>query len=73
VRIALYSGFETARSFALHGATVILACRNVKSANACKDAIIKEMPKAKVEVMYLDLASLRSVREFAEAYKNLER
>ncbi|KAL8610346.1 hypothetical protein ACOMHN_041160 [Nucella lapillus] len=64
-------GFETARSLALNGATVILACRNLKAARECQQVIVKEMSKAKVEVMHLDLASLRSVREFAETYKNL--
>lgn len=63
-------GFETARSLALHGATIIMACRDTTSANSCKETILKEMPKAKVEVMHLDLASLRSVKEFAETYKN---
>ncbi|KAK7115495.1 WW domain-containing oxidoreductase-like [Littorina saxatilis] len=63
-------GLETARSLALHGATVIMACRNLNAARECRAAIVKEMPKAKVEVMHLDLASLRSVREFAETYKN---
>lgn len=62
-------GYETARSLALHGATVVMACRNLQSAHACQAAILKEQSKAKVEVIHLDLARLKSVREFAEAYK----
>ncbi|XP_025114959.1 WW domain-containing oxidoreductase-like [Pomacea canaliculata] len=62
-------GYETARSIALHGATVVMACRNLQSAHACQAAILKEQSKAKVEVIHLDLARLKSVREFAEAYK----
>ncbi|XP_039619295.1 WW domain-containing oxidoreductase isoform X2 [Polypterus senegalus] len=63
-------GFETAKSFALHGAYVILACRNkIPAANAVS-TILEEWPKAKVEAMTLDLASLRSVQEFAQAFKS---
>ncbi|XP_056595588.1 WW domain-containing oxidoreductase [Triplophysa dalaica] len=62
-------GFETARSFALHGAHVILACRNKSRASKAAGLITDEWNKARVEAMTLDLASLRSVREFAEAFK----
>ncbi|OCT82298.1 hypothetical protein XELAEV_18024819mg [Xenopus laevis] len=56
--------FETSRSLALHGALVILACRNLQKANEAKHKILEEW-----EVMSLDLASLRSVQSFAEAFK----
>lgn len=36
------SGFETARSFALHGAHVILACRNLTRANKAVSLIQEE-------------------------------
>ncbi|KAL4642075.1 WW domain-containing oxidoreductase [Arapaima gigas] len=62
-------GFETAKSFALHGAHVILACRNKTRASEAVRLILKEWHKARVEDMVLDLASLRSVRDFAEAFK----
>ncbi|XP_076449544.1 WW domain-containing oxidoreductase-like [Babylonia areolata] len=61
-------GYETARSLALHGATVVLACRNLQAARRCQGDIRREMSKAKVEVMPLDLASLSSVRQFAHSY-----
>uniref|UniRef100_A0A8C5R797 WW domain-containing oxidoreductase n=1 Tax=Leptobrachium leishanense TaxID=445787 RepID=A0A8C5R797_9ANUR len=63
-------GFETARSVALHGATVIMACRNLQKANEAKRQILDEWHKAKVEVMILDLASFRSVENFADAFKS---
>ncbi|XP_038626510.1 WW domain-containing oxidoreductase [Tachyglossus aculeatus] len=63
-------GFETAKSFALHGAHVILACRNISRANEAKCNILEEWRKAKVEAMTLDLASLRSVQHFAESFKS---
>ncbi|KAK2834809.1 hypothetical protein Q7C36_015510, partial [Tachysurus vachellii] len=62
-------GFETARSFALHGAHVILACRNSARSSKAVNRILEEWHKARVEAMMLDLASLRSVREFSEAFK----
>ncbi|KAM8954620.1 WW domain-containing oxidoreductase isoform 5-T6 [Lycaon pictus] len=62
-------GFETAKSFALHGAHVILACRNMTRANEAVSQILGEWHKAKVEAMTLDLALLRSVQHFAQAFK----
>ncbi|XP_048402228.1 WW domain-containing oxidoreductase isoform X2 [Stegostoma tigrinum] len=62
-------GFETARSLALHGAHVVLACRNRARGNEATQQILDEWHKAKVETMTLDLSSLRSVEQFAEAYK----
>ncbi|XP_031593073.2 WW domain-containing oxidoreductase isoform X2 [Oreochromis aureus] len=65
-------GFETARSFALHGAHVILACRNLTRANKAVSLIQEEWHKARVEAMMCNLASLRSVREFAESFKAMK-
>ncbi|XP_006822216.1 WW domain-containing oxidoreductase-like [Saccoglossus kowalevskii] len=64
-------GFETARSLAIHGAHVVMACRNLKKANAAAKKIRDERPEAnlEIEVMLLDLASFRSVQQFAENYK----
>ena len=61
-------GYETARSLALQGATVIMACRNIKAALTARDSIVKERPEAKVEVLELDLCSLRSVKTMADTY-----
>ena len=54
---------------ALHGAHVVMACRNMTSASECKDNILKERPQATVEVMEIDLSSLSSVKNFADQYK----
>ncbi|XP_055504818.1 WW domain-containing oxidoreductase isoform X1 [Leucoraja erinacea] len=62
-------GYETARSLALHGAHVVLACRNRARAAEATQKILEEWHKAKVEAMILDLASLQSVQQFAEAFK----
>ena len=65
----IFTGYETARSLALHGAHVVMACRNLTTANKCKDNIMKERPQATVEIMEIDLSSLSSVKNFANQYK----
>ncbi|XP_042021491.1 short-chain dehydrogenase TIC 32, chloroplastic-like isoform X1 [Salvia splendens] len=64
-------GQETARVLALRGVDVIMAVRNVESGKKVKETILKESPKAKIEVMELDLSSLASVRKFASEYNSL--
>jgi hypothetical protein len=55
-------GFETARALAEHGATVILACRDVTRGEAAAARISGPGP---VAVQHLDLGSLASVRAAA--------
>ncbi|XP_071786011.1 WW domain-containing oxidoreductase-like [Asterias amurensis] len=62
-------GFETARSLALHGVHVVIASHNLKSANTAAGKIKEELSLAEVSTMILDLASFRSVKEFADSYK----
>jgi NAD(P)-dependent dehydrogenase (short-subunit alcohol dehydrogenase family) len=62
-------GFETALGLAAKGCSVVLACRNIAKAEAAKAGILARHPKASIHCMALDLASLRSVRKFAAAYK----
>jgi NAD(P)-dependent dehydrogenase (short-subunit alcohol dehydrogenase family) len=59
-------GFEAARALARRGARVVLACRNPDRAREAARAIEGESPAGAVEVRALDLASLASVRAFAE-------
>lgn len=47
---------------------VIMACRNIDKAEDAKSEIIKSIPQADIEIMKLDLNSLKSVRKFAESY-----
>jgi NAD(P)-dependent dehydrogenase (short-subunit alcohol dehydrogenase family) len=63
-------GFEAAKEFARKGAQTILACRSMDKAQAALDQIKQEIPEASAEIMQLDLASLASVREFAETFKS---
>ncbi|KAF3321196.1 short-chain dehydrogenase TIC 32 [Carex littledalei] len=58
-------GTETAQVLALRGVHVVMAVRNVSSGNAVKEAIVKEIPTVRIDVMELDLSSMASVRKFA--------
>ncbi|XP_068195720.1 dehydrogenase/reductase SDR family member 13-like [Antennarius striatus] len=65
-------GKATATHLARKGARVILACRNrVKAESAILD-IEQETGSTEVVYMQLDLASLNSVRSFAEAFLKAE-
>ena len=69
-------GFETARSLALHGATVIMACRSLERGQAAVDQIRSQNPRGQAILQRLDLADLASVGEFAgrflEEYNRLD-
>ncbi|MBX3314917.1 MAG: SDR family NAD(P)-dependent oxidoreductase [Actinobacteria bacterium] len=58
-------GLETARELARHGATVVLAVRNLDKGRTAIADIEGSVPGAQVELVQLDLASLASVREAA--------
>lgn len=62
-------GYETARALSQHGATVIMACRNMDKANRARDQIRALKPTGELLVMPLDLADLDSVRRFADNFK----
>ena len=61
-------GAETVRVLALRGAHVIIAARNLEAANSAKQLILNENGAARVDVLKLDLCSLKSVREFADSF-----
>lgn len=61
-------GLETTRVLALRGAHVIIAARNMESANEAKQTIIKSNENAKIDVLHLDLSSLKSVKAFADNF-----
>ncbi|XP_028251362.1 dehydrogenase/reductase SDR family member 13-like [Parambassis ranga] len=65
-------GKTTAMDLARRGARVILACRDRRRAEAAVQEIIQETGNQQVVFMQLDLASLKSVRSFAENFLNSE-
>lgn len=57
-------GYETARSLAAAGATVIATCRNAEKAASTLERLLQSHPQSNVEVAVMDLASLASVSTF---------
>jgi NAD(P)-dependent dehydrogenase (short-subunit alcohol dehydrogenase family) len=67
-------GYECTRVFAGAGAYVVMGCRSAQRADEAIRRIHAEIPKAEVEFLELDLASLASIRAFADqALKHLRR
>lgn len=62
-------GFETTLALAKKGAKVIMACRSFPKANIAKEKIQQQVPNADLEVIEIDLSSLKSVRKFAKDYQ----
>ncbi|KAL7585582.1 short-chain dehydrogenase TIC 32, chloroplastic [Lactuca sativa] len=63
-------GTETARVLALRGVHVVMAVRNTSAGREVKEAILKQIPSAKLDTMELDLSSLASVNNFASDFKS---
>lgn len=61
-------GEETTRALAAHGATVVMAVRDLDRGRAAADRIRTTVPDARLELRELDLASLAGVRAFADAF-----
>jgi len=61
-------GYESVKAFALKGATVVLACRNLAKGEKAKNEILKANPSGEIKVMQLDLANLTSVEAFAKKF-----
>jgi NAD(P)-dependent dehydrogenase (short-subunit alcohol dehydrogenase family) len=62
-------GFEAARALVKRGAEVVLASRDHQKAQTALVALQKEVPQGKLAFIPLDLASLDSVRLFADQFK----
>lgn len=62
-------GYECSRTFAEKGGTVVMAVRTLAKGEKAKSDILKNHPKALLDVMQLDMGDLRSVRQFADAFK----
>ncbi|NTW96542.1 MAG: SDR family NAD(P)-dependent oxidoreductase [Erysipelotrichaceae bacterium] len=64
-------GFETARYFAINGAQVFMTSRSEEKGKAAILKIKEETPNAKLVLMSLDLASIKSIENFSrEMHKN---
>ena len=63
-------GFETARTLAFHGCTVIFACRNIIKAEIAIGLLANERPGIKCFALYCDLSSFQSVAEFSRNFNS---
>ncbi|WP_299585052.1 oxidoreductase [Mucilaginibacter sp.] len=61
-------GFETALALYEAGAHVVLACRNFDSAQLALAKIAEQKGTGTLEIALIDLSSLKSVKQFAEAF-----
>ena len=62
-------GRVTSRELARAGYTVVMLCRDYDAAMLERQAILTQVPAAAVHIVRCDLASLRSVREAAQAVR----
>lgn len=65
-------GLETSRVLALRGAHVIIAARNTEAASEARKSIMEGNPTARIDVLKLDLSSLKSVRAFADQFNSMD-
>jgi NAD(P)-dependent dehydrogenase (short-subunit alcohol dehydrogenase family) len=65
-------GLVTARELAQHGARVVVTARNSDKAESARAAVAEAAPDAQVEPRTLDLASLDSVRSFADGVEAVD-
>ena len=63
-------GKETAKSLAKMGASIIMACRNINSSLEAYKEIKDVSESGNVELMELDLSSIKSIRKFALDFNN---
>ncbi len=59
-------GFKAAETMVYLGASVIMACRSAEKAERARENLLRDYPEADIRIMRLDLASLRSIEDFAE-------
>ena len=59
-------GAAACKLLAARGVPVLMACRNLQKAEAVRAGIIGRIPAADLEIRQLDLASMASVRAFAD-------
>ena len=59
-------GYYTSLGLAVKNATVVMACRNILKAETARRKIEKEFSDARLELIELDLADLRSIKRFSE-------
>lgn len=66
-------GYETAKSLARHGCNILFANRNMEATDKAIKEIVKETNASEenLKSIYLDLASLESVKQCAQAVETV--
>jgi NAD(P)-dependent dehydrogenase (short-subunit alcohol dehydrogenase family) len=62
-------GYESVKAFAEKGAHVIMTCRNLHKGEQARKHILHHCKNAKIDVMLLNLMSLKSIRDFVNTFK----
>ncbi|KAI3984430.1 hypothetical protein MKX01_011384 [Papaver californicum] len=65
-------GLETSRVLALRGVHVIIGAGNLKAANEAKETILKDNGTTRIDVLKLDLCSIKSVNAFVKKFNALD-
>lgn len=60
-------GFESARLLASKGAQVILACRNLQRGEEARQRILKDQPRAKLDLRHCNLTDFATLQQSAAA------
>jgi acetoacetyl-CoA reductase len=61
-------GFEATKVLSKKGAHIITTARNLQKGDKALEAIKRENPNAKLDLMQLDLADLNSIRKFSDKF-----
>jgi NAD(P)-dependent dehydrogenase (short-subunit alcohol dehydrogenase family) len=61
-------GFSTTKRLASLGASIVMGCRNIAIASEICDAVRRDTGNPNIEVMELDLASIKAIHVFSEKF-----
>ena len=61
-------GYKTSLELSRRGASVIIACRSPEKGRFAVESILKEIPRAKLEIILLDLLDSDSISNFAQNF-----
>jgi NAD(P)-dependent dehydrogenase (short-subunit alcohol dehydrogenase family) len=61
-------GYESAAALARKGARVVMACRSVNKAEQARQELVKRVPGATIDIVPLDLGTLKSIHAFTDAF-----
>ncbi|MGC6175849.1 SDR family NAD(P)-dependent oxidoreductase [Lacrimispora sp. 38-1] len=62
-------GLAVTKKFAKSGAIVVLVCRDSQKSRDALAEVKREVPDAKLELMYCDLSSIKSIQDFLQKFK----